>query len=79
MDGEENGIFFKKDIVDTRFLFDLPNYIRNIIKNCGISRIHDAKIDTYSNCDNYASYRKFCHDSEKYSNCRNISIAMIEG
>lgn len=77
-DDQSFAKFFIADKVAEKFLFDLPSFIRNILQQQGVAEIEDCQIDTYQQCEKYASYRKFCHDPESYQNLRNISVVMIE-
>lgn len=77
-ESEEFSYFFIPDQVSEKFLFDLPAFIKSILRQQGVAQIVDQEIDTYRQCDEYASYRKLCHEPENHQNLRNISIAMIE-
>ncbi len=77
-DDQSFAQFFIADKVAEKFLFDLPAFIKGILQQQGINQIEDCQIDTYQQCDKYASYRKFCHDPQNYQNLRNISVVMIE-
>ncbi|MFT6105955.1 MAG: YfiH family protein [Rickettsiales bacterium] len=75
---EENSAnreFFIKSPKDQHFLFDLPSYIKEKLRNKGLRNIEDDGIDTYQN-DDFFSYRRNFHqriDDEM----RNISVIEI--
>jgi YfiH family protein len=60
------------------FMFDLPGYIKEKLKDAGVKMIIDDEIDTYSNPDKFFSYRRSTHLKEQ--DCgRNVSVAQIAG
>ena len=85
--GKENKIthaeihFFACFIVNaakpSHYLFDLPSYIKEKLSQLKIKNVQDVNIDTYSNYDNYASFRKSTHEGVE-NNGRNISLIMID-
>ena len=70
----------KKFFIDGKraghYMFDLPGYVKEKLRNAGITNITDDEIDTYSNPEKLFSYRRSCHLGE--SDCgRNISVIQI--
>ncbi len=76
-DDKNNVKFFVKDSVEGKFLFDLVAFVEEKLKQLGVVKIDNVNIDTYSNFEKFASYRKACHQGKK-SGGRNVSIAMID-
>ncbi|CAK8162909.1 Purine nucleoside phosphorylase [Candidatus Xenohaliotis californiensis] len=56
-DDKNNRKFFISIKNDTKQLFNLPEFIKNKLKNLGIVNINDTMLNTYSH-ENYFSYRK---------------------
>lgn len=55
------------------YMFDLPGYVKEKLKNAGIRNIIDEEIDTYSNSEKFFSYRRSTHLGEV--DCgRNVSV-----
>jgi len=77
-ESEENKIFFIADKSSPdHYLFDLPQYVICKLQKAKIKNIFDIAIDTYRNCEHYASYRKATHEGR--ADCgRNISLIMME-
>lgn len=76
-DDENNQIFFKKAVVEGKFLFDLPFYCQARLQECKLGLIQDQKIDTYKNEEILFSYRRSFHKQEQ--DCgRNVSVIMLE-
>lgn len=76
-DEVENKKFFIDDKSSlSHHLFDLPAYVKNKLREQKITNIDDINIDTYSNYQQYASYRKSTHDGVLNSS-RNISVIVI--
>lgn len=44
--------------------FDLPGYVASRLERCGIGRIDDLGLDTYSDPDRFYSYRRATHRGE---------------
>ena len=55
-DKSNTKYFTKKD--DIHHLFDIEGYVYDILKNYGIKNISKSGIDTYSNEEEYFSYRR---------------------
>ena len=54
---KENKKFFsKKD--NKKFLFNLREYIKDKLSNCGVDNIDNINIDTFKDSDNFFSYRR---------------------
>ncbi len=75
---EENKKFFVYDkSAPDHYLFDLTRYVIYKLQKVGVRNIFDIAIDTYRNCEHYASYRKATHEGG--ADCgRNISLIMME-
>ena len=48
--------FLKKS--DNKFLFDIRNYSRNLLIDNGVTDIDNINLDTFTNIDNFFSYRR---------------------
>lgn len=72
-----NKKFFIPSSNDNHYLFDLPSYVRNKLKNAGIRDIKDDGIDTYRNSEEFCSYRKNTHLGIKDDENRNVSVIQI--
>ncbi|MBM5782070.1 MAG: peptidoglycan editing factor PgeF [Pelagibacterales bacterium] len=71
-----NKIFFNKDDIEGKYIFDLPSYVEKKLSNSGVAKINNSKIDTYKNDKTYFSFRRSTHLLEK--DCgRNISVISI--
>ncbi len=71
-----NKVFFKESPRSDKLLFDLCEYVERKIKNLGITKIENLKIDTYPNSSNYFSYRRTNHQG--LGDCgRNIAVVVI--
>ncbi len=76
-DDKANLIFFKNGVKSGKYLFDLPSYVEEKLKNCGILQIENVKIDTYKNEKTLFSFRRSTHQNEK--DCgRNVSLITLE-
>jgi YfiH family protein len=76
---EENSAneeFFIQSPKERHFLFDLPSYVKEKLKNKGIENIEDGGIDTYQN-DEFLSYRRSTHLGIKDDGNRNVSVIEI--
>ena len=77
VDDRKNKQFFKPGAKDDKFLFNLPNYVEEMLKNAGIKNIQSQNIDTYQNERTLFSYRRSTHKGEE--NCgRNVSIIALQ-
>jgi hypothetical protein len=72
----ENSInqkFFLKSQKPFKYWFNLSSYVEEKLKNEGLEKIENLKIDTYENEENFFSFRRSKHRDEK--DCgRNIAI-----
>ncbi|MFT6077336.1 MAG: YfiH family protein [Myxococcota bacterium] len=71
-----NKKFFIESSKELHFLFDLPSYVKEKLRNKGIENIEDDGIDTYLD-DKFLSYRKKTHLGIKDDKNRNISVIEI--
>lgn len=72
-----NSNFFIDSAVNGKFLFDLPSYVVKKLKMSGVKTINNSCMDTYSNPQDFFSFRRSNHLNEE--DCgRNVSIVMIE-
>lgn len=69
--GKNKDFFVKKE--NEKFLFDLPNYLRNSLQKEKIQQVNLINICTYEEVNDFYSYRRSFHENE---NCplRNISV-----
>jgi hypothetical protein len=61
-----NNIFFKSSPKVGHFMFDLPSYVSHKLQNAGITTIDDIHHDTYSDPDNFVSYRRATLEGKPY-------------
>lgn len=67
-ENSQNDVFFIPSSKKNKFLFDLPGYVTNKLKNAGVSVIiTDYNEDTYSNEEKYHSRRRSFHRNEEYT------------
>jgi len=72
-----NEIFFISGAKPDKYLFDLPSYIEKKLREAGIEKIENLKIDTYENEKDFFSFRRSAHQKEK--DCgRNVSAIMMK-
>ena len=72
---KKNKEFFEKKNKD-KLLFDLRGYINKQITNSSIANIENIKMDTFSDKENFYSYRRACLNGEKdYGRC--ISVILM--
>lgn len=74
---QSNSLLFIKSSKINHFMFDLPSYAIRKLQHQNIGDIVDCEIDTYSNEQNFYSYRRSFHQNNSIpqKNCgRNISI-----
>ncbi len=57
--------------------FDLPAYLESRLINCGVKTIDRLNEDTYSNPQQFFSYRRSCHQGDKYYG-RQISVIALK-
>jgi YfiH family protein len=71
-----NSKFFKNGATPDKYLFDLPFYVEEKLKNCQVAEIKNVKIDTYKNEKTLFSFRRSTHKNE--NDCgRNVSLIAI--
>ncbi len=71
-----NKRFFIASKRAEHYLFDLPCYVKEKLKNAGIKNISDGGIDTYSNPETFFSYRRSIHLNK--ADCgRNMSAIQL--
>ncbi|MBM3590069.1 MAG: peptidoglycan editing factor PgeF [Alphaproteobacteria bacterium] len=68
-----NKKFFRTGKNETKWLFDLPNYVFERISRAGVNEIENLGIDTYTNAEKYFSFRRSKQISND-DNGRNITI-----
>ncbi len=72
---KKNKEFFEKKDGEKLF-FDLRGYINKQITNLNITNIENVKMDTFSDKENFYSYRRACLNGEKdYGRC--ISVILM--
>jgi YfiH family protein len=71
-----NKSFFINGLATDKYLFDLQSYVEKKIAECGIAKIQNSRIDTYTNEEKYFSFRRSTHQKE--SDCgRNVSVIAL--
>ena len=71
----KNKIFFEK-IDNNSYTFALRDFINNEISNLGVKNIENIEMDTYSEEENFFSYRRSCIKKEEdYGRC--ISVILM--
>ncbi len=53
------------EVINGKTHFNLPSYVENILINCGVASISNLGIDTYSNQEDFFSFRRTTHRHEK--------------
>jgi len=72
---EKNKIFFEQ-INAYSYMFDLRRFINSEISNLNVKNIENIDMDTYSEEENFFSYRRSCINKEKdYGRC--ISVILM--
>ena len=66
---------FLKNVANKQH-FDLPKYVTKRLTHAGITTIQTLTDDTYTNPENYFSYRRNCHESE-HQYGRQIAAIML--
>lgn len=56
----ENAKYFIAQ--NSRYLFDLPAYVKAILESSGIDKIYDCGENTYTQPDKWFSFRRFTHN-----------------
>ena len=71
----KNNEFFEKK-KNNSYFFDLRSFINNELLILGINNVENIDMDTYSNSENFYSYRRSCHEGKKdYGRC--ISVILM--
>lgn len=76
-ENKDNEKFFIPSSRTAHLMFDLPGYCATKLSNIGVQKIHMLGIDTYSNEQNFFSYRRTTHRKEPDYG-RQISVIMIK-
>ncbi len=76
-DAQNKNYFIADKSTPNHYLFDLPAYVKEKLRQQKITNINDIDIDTYANYKNYASYRKASHQGLESAG-RNISMIIID-
>ncbi len=72
-DDAGNKSFFVNGERSEKYWFDLPSYVEQKLREAGIKKIKNLKIDTYENEKDFFSFRRSTHRGEK--DCgRNVSV-----
>lgn len=69
--------FFVSSDKNGHYMFNLPAYVALNLQETGIKNIINISEDTYTNQDQYPSYRRSCHTGELY-NSTILSTIMIK-
>jgi YfiH family protein len=72
----ENDKYFTQSINSNNYMFNLPQYCFDMLKDEGVKNISLSNIDTYQN-DNYFSHRFSTHNDEPYCG-RNLSAIVLK-
>lgn len=59
-----NDAFFTPSGREGHYLFELPRYCENKLKNLGVMAIDNLGLDTYSHVTEFNSYRRTTHENE---------------
>lgn len=73
----ENERFFAASQNEGHYLFDLPGYNFNLLKNCGVENTRIMPFNTYEDETNFFSFRKATHQNKNTGNQISI-ISMTE-
>jgi YfiH family protein len=60
----KSDMFFKPSTRDNHYLFDLPGYILNQLKNAGVNNSESLGLDTYALESDYFSFRRSTHKNQ---------------
>jgi polyphenol oxidase len=60
-----NAEFFIPSINADHYMFDLPNFCVRVLQEQGVKLVENLEIDTYSNPEQFFSFRKTTHKDEK--------------
>ncbi|MCE2993853.1 MAG: peptidoglycan editing factor PgeF [Alphaproteobacteria bacterium] len=59
-----NSVFFIPSVNINKYMFDLPGYCTYKLNKAGVSKVHDIKLNTYENEDEFHSCRRAFHKGE---------------
>ncbi len=77
-ENSDNKFFFIKGEGAGKYWFDLPSYVEKKLKESGITKIKNQRIDTYTNEQDFFSFRRSAHQEEK--DCgRNVAVIVVGG
>lgn len=70
-----NGLKFisKKD---NKYLFNITEFVKDILKNQGINYTYDVNLNTYTNHELFFSYRRSCHQKKDKLGCQFSAIML---
>lgn len=74
----DNQRFFSESPAPDKWQFDLPAYCEARLRAAGLSHVVQSGLDTYSNPDDFFSYRRSCHGGEKERYGRQISVIAVK-
>ena len=70
---DKNNKYFFIDLNNRKYLFDIRNYINVKLARIGIKNIDNINIDTFSDKENFFSYRRSKNNNEKdYGRCISV-------
>jgi polyphenol oxidase len=61
----QHARFFSASVKAGHFMFDLPAYLMQRLRNAGLKAVHDLALCTYSDEARFYSYRRATHRGEK--------------
>lgn len=70
--------FFRPSERDGHHQFDLPGFVGARLKDCGVARVEDLQICTYSDEARYFSYRRATHRGEVDYGCQIAAITIAD-
>ena len=76
--GAETCLITDKSAEDERYLFDLPQFVSQILQHSGVAEIHDMGCDTYAEPDRFFSHRWATHHALKDSGRLISAICIAE-
>lgn len=72
-----NKEYFMSGNVVGKYMFNLPSYCTNQLNGCGVGKLDNLALNTYTNPALFFSCRRSTHESNKFG-CQ-LSAIMIEG
>ncbi|MDA0782158.1 MAG: peptidoglycan editing factor PgeF [Rickettsiales bacterium] len=73
----ENTVFFMSSEKPQHYMFNLSAYVEYQLKHSGIKSVTNVNMDTYTDEDNFFSYRRSCHRKESDYG-RNLSVIALK-